>query len=233
MKNLLDYIQDSPHLFITFLGISQRDFESLVQQVQRSQEAEKASSELTQHQVNARGAGRPAKLDLSKRLTLCLVYLRHNPIFEMLALLFGVSRSQAHQTFHENSKWICQLLPASLFKQFESNPELWELHPEILQDELLIVDSTEHSCEWPLDPEIQRGFFSSKKQHTLKSFLIVTSDGLEIVDVILGVPGPRSDIILFREQQHHLSSEQAYLGDKACVGAARTTTPMKNRETEP
>ena len=55
----------------------------------------------------------------------------------------------------------------------------------------------------------------------------MTSDGLEIVDVILGVLGPKSDITLFREQQHHLSSEQEYLGDKAYVGAARTTTPMK------
>ena len=157
-----------------------------------------------------------------------MVYLRHNPIFERLALLFGVSRRQAHQTFHENLKWICQRLPASLFKEFESNPELWELHPEILQDEFLIVDSTEQSCERPLDSEIQRGFFSGKKQqHTLKSSLIVTSDGLEIVDVILGVLGPKSDITLFREPQHHLSSEQKYLGDKAYVGAARTMTPMK------
>ena len=75
-----------------------------------------------------------------------MVYLRHNPIFEMLALLFGVSRSQAHQIFHKNLQWICQLLPASLFKQFESNAEWWELHQEILQDEFLIVDGTEQSC---------------------------------------------------------------------------------------
>ena len=128
MKNILDYI----HLFITFLGISQRDFESLVQQVQQAQEAEKVASESAQHRVNTKGAGRPAKLDSSERLALCFVYLRHNPIFEMLALLFEVSRSQAHQTFHENLKWICQRLPASLFKEFESNPELWELHQEIL-----------------------------------------------------------------------------------------------------
>ena len=126
-----------------------------------------------------------------------------------------------------------QLLPASLFKQFESHPELWALHQEILRDEFLIVDSPEQPYERPLAPEIQRAFFSGKKQqHPPKSSLIVTSDGLEIVDVILGVLGPKSDITLFREQQQNLSSEQTYLGDKAYVGAARTTTPMKNRETE-
>jgi len=228
MKNPLDYIESSPHLFTTFMGISHSHFQSLVKEVEQAQLAEQEALESKKHRVNAKGAGRPPKLNLSERLALCLFYLRHNPIFEVLALMFDVSCSEAHHTFHENLKWICQLLPASLFKQFGDDPELWALNQEILKDEILIVDSTEQSLQRPSEQGIQKEFFSGKKkQHTLKSSLIVTSDGLEIVDVILGVPGPKADVTLFREQQDNLDSEQDFLGDKAYVGADRTTTPIK------
>ncbi len=41
----------------------------------------------------------------------------------------------------------------------------------------------------------------------------------------MGERGPASDINLFRQQQAKFSNEQKFLGDKAYVGAARTTTP--------
>ena len=37
----------------------------------------------------------------------------------------------------------------------------------------------------------------------------------------------KRDINLFRQQQAKFSNEQKFLGDKAYVGAARTTTPTK------
>ncbi len=102
------------------------------------------------------------------------------------------------------------------------------LNQEILKDETLIIDSKEQSLQRPSGQEIQKEFFSGKKkQHMLKSSPIVTSDGLEIVHVILVVPGLKADVTVFREQRDNLDSEQDFLGDKAYVGADRTTTPMK------
>ncbi len=43
----------------------------------------------------------------------------------------------------------------------------------------------------------------------------------------VGARGPASDINLFRQQQAKFSTEQKFVGDKAYVGAARTTTPTK------
>ena len=43
----------------------------------------------------------------------------------------------------------------------------------------------------------------------------------------VGARGPASDINLFRQQQAKFSTEQEFVGDKAYVGAARTTTPTK------
>jgi DDE superfamily endonuclease/Helix-turn-helix of DDE superfamily endonuclease len=228
MKNLLNYIEDSPHLFHTFLGISQPDFHALVQQVNQALQAQQQSLEENQVRVNAKGAGRPHKLTLSESLALTLFYLRNNPIFELLGFIFDVSRSKSHYTFHQMLPWIQQFLPASLFEECIDDPDLWAMHQEALIEEQLLVDSTEQAMERPTEQEVQKTFYSGKKkQHTIKSSFIVTCDGLEIVDVVLGVPGPTSDIRLFREQQEHLDMQQQYLGDKAYVGARATIFPKK------
>ena len=40
-------------------------------------------------------------------------------------------------------------------------------------------------------------------------------NGLEIVDVIAGVPGPTANINLFRQPQPHLDPAQQLMGDSA------------------
>jgi DDE superfamily endonuclease len=58
-------------------------------------------------------------------------------------------------------------------------------------------------------------------------------DGRDIVDFVAGVPGPKSDISLFRENHSRFDSKQRFKGDKAYQGEALITTPLKkprNRE---
>ncbi len=43
----------------------------------------------------------------------------------------------------------------------------------------------------------------------------------------MGARGPEADINLFRQQQPKFSEAQQFVGDKAYVGAPRTTTPTK------
>ena len=48
----------------------------------------------------------------------------------------------------------------------------------------------------------QKKYYSGKKKsHTFKNQITVLPDGQDIVDVITGEPGPKSDITLFREGQ--------------------------------
>jgi len=49
----------------------------------------------------------------------------------------------------------------------------------------------------------------------------------DIVDVIVGLPGPTSDINLLREQQKKFDSAQKFKGDKAYIGEKNVTTPHK------
>jgi len=50
---------------------------------------------------------------------------------------------------------------------------------------------------------------------------------MDIVDVVIGEPGPRNDGKLLEQTQAELPEDLAFLGDKAYVGKKNTTTPHK------
>jgi hypothetical protein len=57
------------------------------------------------------------------------------------------------------------------------------------------VDSCEQQRERPREYEEQKKYYSGKKKnHTLKNQLIVLPNGGDIVDIVAGSPGPKSDI---------------------------------------
>ena len=64
--------------------------------------------------------------------------------------------------------------------------------------------------------------------HTRKNQLISLPKGTDIVDVVIGEKGPRSDSKLFEETQAELPETSEFIGDKAYVGSRNTTTPIKN-----
>jgi len=110
----------------------------------------------------------------------------------------------------------------------KKNSSDYEIVKEILTDYELIVDSCEQPRERPGEYQEQKKYYSAKKKnHTLKNQLIVLPDGKDIVDVVAGKPGPKSDINLFREQQLGFVPRQKFMGDKAYVGDPSVKTPQK------
>jgi hypothetical protein len=84
------------------------------------------------------------------------------------------------------------LVDAELVKK---NASEYEVVQEILTDYELIVDSSEQPRERPGDYKEQKKYYSGKKKdHTFKNQITVLPDGKDIVDVIAGEPGPKSDI---------------------------------------
>ena len=93
---------------------------------------------------------------------------------------------------------------------------------EILTDFELIVDSCEQTRERPGEYEEQKKYYSGKKKHhTMKTQMIVLPNGDDIVDVVAGKPGPKSDISLFRDPR------QRFNGDKGYEGESSIKTPKK------
>ena len=52
-------------------------------------------------------------------------------------------------------------------------------------------------------------------------------DGRDIVDVVAGLPGPKSDITLFRENRDNFAPSQSFKGDLGYLGEDLIETPMK------
>ncbi|HEY9809612.1 MAG TPA: transposase family protein, partial [Halomicronema sp.] len=74
----------------------------------------------------------------------------------------------------------------------------------------------------------QEKYYSLKKSnHTFKTQIIVLPNGKDIVDVIAGEPGPKSDISLFRANRGCFAREQKFKGDLAYKGEDLIDTPTK------
>lgn len=160
--------------------------------------------------------------------------MRHLTTFQLLGIQFGVSESTANDTFNFWLPILRELLPCSLIEQVKKNESDLMVVQEILTEYELIVDSYEQVRERPGDNEEQEKYFSGKKSnHTFKSQIIIMPDGRDIVDVVAGEPGPKSDITIFREYRSEFDPQQRFKGDKAYLGEDLITTPIKkpkNRE---
>ena len=92
----------------------------------------------------------------------------------------------------------------------------------------MIVDSEEQDRERPKSYQIQKKYYSGKqKSHTFKNQFIVLPLGKDIVDVVVGKPGPLSDINLCRERLYKFHPQQKLMGDKAYIGEAQIRIPEK------
>ncbi len=90
-----------------------------------------------------------------------------------------------------------ELLPSSLLEQVKKTAADYEIVKEVLTEDELIVDSYEQVRERPGDNEEQEKYYSGKlRNHTFKSQMIILPEGEDIVSVVAGEPGPKSDITI-------------------------------------
>ncbi|BAY26419.1 hypothetical protein NIES2100_62350 [Calothrix sp. NIES-2100] len=227
---VFNYIQKCPSRTKQILGISHEQFQALLESALKEHIKIQKEKEKEKIRINYPGGGRQEILSTSEQICLCLFYLRQIPTFEILGMLFGVSKSEAHVTFHYWRKIIRVILPSSLLEQMDGQEGDFLIVQELLTNFQLLVDSLEQPINRPSDNEEQKKFYSGKKkQHTLKSQLVGLPNGKDIIDVVVGFPGPTSDINLFREQQKKFDSEQKFAGDKGYQGGKNMTTPHKKK----
>ena len=227
---VFDYIQNYPHRTKQILGISYKQLQSLLNcAIQRHQEI-KTKQESRKIRINAAGGGRPEKLVIQEQVCLCLFYLRQMPTFQVLGMLFGVSKTEANDTFHYWIPILRDILPASLLEQVSNNESDLLFVQEVLTNFRLLVDSLEQPIYRNSDQKEQQKYFSGKKrQHTLKSLMIGMPEGKDIVEVEVGVPGPTADIKLFRTSQGQFDKSQPFSGDKGFQGGENITIPHKRK----
>lgn len=246
MISTFDYIQKYPSRAKQVLGISYDQFIDLVKCAKQCHEEEQFKREESKVRIHRRGGGRKELLSIPEQVCLCLFYLRQIPTFEVLGIMFGVSKTKANDTFHYWRQILRQILPSSLLEQVENPKGDLMIVQEILTNFKLLIDSLEQPIYRPSDNEEQKKFFSGKKkEHTVKNQIVSLPKGKDIIDVNasaplsvnpersrgvkVGFPGPTADIKLFREQQRKFDEQQEFEGDKAYQGGINITTPHKRK----
>jgi DDE superfamily endonuclease/Helix-turn-helix of DDE superfamily endonuclease len=179
------------------------------------------------------GGGHQKAADVLCRLLVTLIYLRQHWTLDAIAQSIGCAESTVHSYIHEMLPYLRTQLPASLLEQWQQErPSVERAELETWLAELaegsLLVDTWEQPIPRPEDDEVQEDYYSGKKaQHTRKKQLITLPKGIDIVDVVLGEKRSRSDSKLLEQTQQELSEDIQFIGDKAYVGRANTTTPKK------
>lgn len=227
---VFDYIEKYPQRTKQILGISFYQFQLMLNcAINRHQEL-REQRESQKIRINAALRGRPEKLLPQEQVCLCLFYLRQMPTFEVLGMLFRISKTEANDTFHYWLPILRDILPSSLLEQVSNHESDLLFVQEILTNFRLLVDSVEQPIYRHCDQKEQQKYFSGKKkQHTLKSQMVGLPEGKDIVEVEVGVPGPTADINLFRKSQKKFDKSQPFSGDKAYQGGENITTPHKRK----
>lgn len=234
MTSPLVRIELHPQEAKRLIGINYEHFLALASLAEERHKEKQAEIEKNKIRIIAKGGGRKPEMSSKEGICLCLVYLRQKPIFEILGLLFDVSKTKANNAFNYWIEILREILPASQMEEVQGDEDKHQKLRQILLDYELIVDSAEQAIQRPSDYEEQKKYYSGKKKmHTLKNQIIVLPNGEDIVDVTIGKLGKTSDINLFRETHHKFSPRQKFLGDKAYKGEETITTPhKKTKKTE-
>lgn len=228
MSDVLDYIEANPQEAQRLIGLGYPELQKLLQNAEQLHHEKQALLESKKIRIISGGGGRQPKLSIKSQIILTLVYLRHMTTFQLLGIQFGVSESTANDTFNYWLPLLRELLPSSLIEQVKKNDLDYEVVKEILTDYELTVDSYEQVRERPVSDDEQEKYYSGKKNnHTFKNQIIILPDGRDIVDIVAGEPGPKSDITLFRENRDRFDPKQKFKGDLAYIGEDLIETPIK------
>ena len=130
-----------------------------------------AEIEKNKTRIIAPGGGRKPEISSKEGICLCLIYLRQKPIFEILGLLFDISKTKANDTFNYWVEILREILLASQIEEVEKDSQKYQDLRKILGEYELIVDSTEQAlleaCGLPKPETIL--FWQEKNAHSKKS----------------------------------------------------------------
>ncbi len=116
--------------------------------------------------MNKKGAGRGKNLSADEEICLTLFYLRQMTIFEVLGMMFDVSRTTANDIFHYWLPILRDLLPCSLLEEWQKSTQDDGFVQQLLTSYELLVDSAEQPRERPLELSRAKKILLRKKAKT-------------------------------------------------------------------
>ncbi|MEJ6482202.1 transposase family protein [Nostoc punctiforme UO1] len=145
MTSPLERIELYPQESKRLIGIKYEDFITLVTLAEKRHLEKQAEIEERKVRLIASGGGRKAEMTPKQGVCLCLVYLRQKPTFEILGLLFDVSRTKANNTFTYWVEILREILPASQIEEAKKDEQKYQELCKRLSEYELIIDSAEQA----------------------------------------------------------------------------------------
>jgi hypothetical protein len=232
-NRLLRLVNNRPQQGKRMVGLGADALWELWQRIVEVERAERLQQAQRPGRKRQAGGGRKKDAEMLCRLLVTLVYLRQHWTMQAIAETIECAEATVCNYIHEMLPHIRTQLPASLLEQWQQecgSVERAELEQWLaeLPEGTLLVDTWEQPIPRPQDQQEQEAYYSGKQaEHTRKNQLITLPKGTDIVDVVIGEKGPRSDRKLFEETQAELPERLEFIGDKAYVGRRNTTTPIK------
>jgi hypothetical protein len=220
-----DQLRPYPIVFLKMTGLRVGEFEQLLtNMLPRIADADHTRLQRADRR-RAPGAGRHTDLARTNQLLLTVIWLRQYPTNEVLGFLFGVSDSTASRILSRMLPLLEQAgkdtmrMPDPGRKRRKSLDTLLKETPELA----VIIDTFEQRVQRPRDRQAADGYYSGKKkQHTLKSQVVVDEESGAVCDVADSQPGPTADLTVLRESQvlERLPAGVGGIGDLAYIGIA-------------
>jgi DDE superfamily endonuclease/Helix-turn-helix of DDE superfamily endonuclease len=232
-NRILHLLQQRPQQGKRLIGLAAVAFWELWQRVEELDKVARAQRAQQPERQRQAGGGAKKSAPAVSRLLVCLLYLRQHWTMQALAETMGCSEATVWNYIHEMLPYVRQALPASLLEQWQQEcPSVERVELEGWLAELpegaVLVDSWEQPIPRPSDEDEQKAYYSGKqKRHTRQNQAMTLPQGIDLVDVVIGEKGPRSDSKLFEQTQAELPEALSFVGDNAYVGCHNTTTPHK------
>lgn len=141
MTSPLARIESYPHEAKRLIGINYDQFLALVALAEQRHIEKQTEIEKRKIRIIAKGGGRKSEMSAKEGICLCLVYLRQKPIFEILGLLFDISKTKANDAFNYWVDIRREILPASQIEEVSTDNQKYQELQRMLSEYELIVDS--------------------------------------------------------------------------------------------
>lgn len=145
------------------------------------------------------GGGSKHTLTLTEKLFFILLYLKTYPTFDVIGAFFKVDRSTACRWVQDFTPILEEALGKEAVlpqRKIESVEEFIDKFPAV---EEVFLDGTERPTQRPGDSQIQKEYYSGKKQRHTHKNIIFSSACLRILALSQTQPGKNHDYALFKE----------------------------------
>jgi hypothetical protein len=168
MLNLLLNVRDERQ-FKSLTGLSEEQFKKLCplfcEVYDEALEAVHVKDIFEERRRNERGGGRKGKLPTIKdKLFFLLYYYKVYPTFDVLASIFGMSRSKACENIHKLTPFLYEALFLAGFMPYREFESVEEFKKALEGIDRIIIDATERKHVRPQDTKEQAEMYSGKKK---------------------------------------------------------------------